>query len=97
MTQTIILALGTEAATSSIFTVGSGEAVKVGIYSGQAGAVLPIDTSFVIEEVTPGAPNFVGYLNSITRSCSISAPGTYRVRLAKSYTGSSFGVFLDKA
>lgn len=97
MTQTTILPPGNTPATSSTFTVGAFDSVKVGIYSDDEDAILPVNYFFVIEEVTPGLPNIVGYLTSASRSVSINAPGTYHVRLSHAYEGTPFGVFTDKA
>lgn len=86
-----ILAPGNSAGASADIPVAMGEAVSLGIYSAEAG-ILPREARFIVEQVTPGHPNFIGLLTNEERSMLVSGPGTYRLRRL-AYTGTAFGGF----
>lgn len=88
---TSILAPGNDAAATVDITVAAGSQVTVGLYSAAA-ASLPPGVQFSIEQITPGAANYVGMLDNSVRSVSLSGPCTYRVR-RQAYDGPAFGVF----
>lgn len=88
---TQLLAPGLTAASTSDITIAAGDSVLIGIFSSTPGN-LPATGDFVIEYITPGAPNIIGYLNNANRSILLNAPGTYRVRRVE-YVGHPFGVF----
>lgn len=93
MAQTTILAAGITAAVSTDVVVASGAVVLVGIFSAAA-AEVPVQASFNIEQVTPGASNVIARLGASNRTTVIAGPGTFRVRRPL-YEGSAFGVFLE--
>lgn len=84
------MAPGITADTADI-NVGAGEVVLVGIYADTAG-VLPVEGEFIVQQLTPGAPNTIGYLSTSARSIIINAPGDYRI-VRSAYIGHPFGVF----
>lgn len=88
---TTILAPGNDAAATVDIVVASGSQVTVGLYSAAA-AALPPGVQFSIEQITPGASNYVGMLDNSVRSVSLNGPCTYRVR-RQAYGGPAFGVF----
>ena len=88
---TSLLAPGNAAGVTVDIVVAAGVMVTVGLYSAAA-ASLPPGVQFSIEQITPGAANYVGMLDNSVRSVSLSGPCTYRVR-RQAYDGPAFGVF----
>ena len=93
MAQTIILAPGSSAATSTDIVVPAGDVVTVGIYTAIA-AVAPTGARFSVMQGTPGADNVLASLNNYSRTTALVGPGTYRVQ-RPAYAGTGFGVFTE--
>ncbi len=77
MAQTIILAPGTNAATSSDIVLGAGEEKTIGMYV--PSGTIPGAIFMTVMLDTPGADTPVGYLTASRPAMAVSGRGTFRV------------------
>jgi hypothetical protein len=93
MPQSVILAVGVTAATSTDLIVAAGAVVTVGIYTASAESTA-LGAVFKVMIDTPSIDQEVGSLTLITPTVQLAGPGTFRVTRSLS-AGKAYGVFAE--
>lgn len=95
MAQTVRLAPGTAAATSTDIVVAAGNEAVLGIYADTGLQLSAAGSSFycTVLQVTPGAPNGVEILDATNPSVIVKGPNTYRV--VRNSSAIAVGVFSE--
>lgn len=95
MAQTVKLAPGLTAATSTDIVVAAGAEAVVGIYADPGTTLGAAGVSYYcrVMQVTPGADNCVQNLDASTPSVIVRGPNTYRVQRSAAQT--NVGVFSE--
>lgn len=93
MTQSTILASGTDTGTSSDVTIGAGSSASVGIFV--SSGALPDSLQAKVLMDSPGSSDVqIGTLTSAAPALSITGPGVFRV--ARVASRNAFGIYLDQ-
>lgn len=77
MTQSVVLAPGTGAATSADIVLGVEETVTLGIYVASGPIPAGVQVRLVLD--TPGADITIATLSAATKAVLLNGPGTFRV------------------
>lgn len=81
MAQTVQLALGTTAATSSTIIVAANAEAVIGIYADVGQRIAEAGSAFscTLVQVTPGADNQIGRLDAAQPTIIVRGPNSYKV------------------
>ena len=81
MAQTVQLALGTTAATSSTMVVATGAEMVIGIYADAGQQLSQAGNAFActLVQVTPGADNQIAILDSSNPTTIVKGPNSFKV------------------
>jgi hypothetical protein len=94
MTQSIILATGQAAATSTDVVVAAGEVVTIGLFTG--GVAAPSGAEIIVAIATPGQDQFVAKLTNTSPTTVLSGPGTFKAKRGDiTEFGVDVGVFTE--
>jgi len=91
MTQSTILAAGTDNSTSTDVAVAAGAVATIGIFAASGSVTQGMKAVVYVD--TPGTDNRLIDLDSVTRQVQVNGPATYRV--VRVNAPSAFGVWSE--